>query len=149
MSESKPLAKQLQKAQRTARLKPLTLQERMLRAKKAKKAKREAEMRTLTAAGLRPDFAAKLQDAARRAETDPEARALLDRARLARRIDVAKRESGIGDVSRTPTRFMGAAQPEYEAAVDNPTKAIPPRLSDLRQAAEQPQQRKGRGRGAR
>lgn len=119
----------------------------MARAKKSRKAKREAELRTLTAAGLAPEFAARLQDAAKRSDTDPEARAYLDKARLAKRIEVAKRESGIGDPARTPTRFMGATRPEYEAAVDNPTKAIPPRMSDVRAAGEQP--KKARGRAAR
>lgn len=140
------LERQLLTARRKARLKPMTSRERLALARKRKLKQKEAESRTLTAAGLAPVFAGRLQAAAKKAQTDPQARALIERARLAKRIDIAKRESGVGDPGRTPTRFMGASVTEYEAAVDSALK-VPPRLSDVRKPAEEP--KKGRRSAAR
>lgn len=134
-----PTRSKLQKALRhaavTAAVKPRTHKTRLERAKRAKAKAKEAESRTLTAAGLAPALAAKLQAAAKRAATDPEARALVAKAQLAKRIEIAKRESGIGKPS--PTRFMGATITEYEAAVDKAAGVIPPRLSDVRKPVEE------------
>lgn len=134
MKKHSKLSKALRQATVNAALKPKTFRSKLDRAKRAKAKAKEAEARTLTAAGLSPAFAAKLQDAANRAESDPEARALVEKARLAKRIDIAKREHGIGKPA--PTRFMGATIPEYEAAVDKAAGVIPPRLTDVRKPAE-------------
>jgi hypothetical protein len=129
------LNRKLRKLAIEKKLKPPTLGQRLSRAKRAKAKAKEAESRTLTAAGLAPAFAAKLQAATRQAATDPKARALIEKARLAKRIDIAKRENGIGKPA--PTRFMGATVPEYEAAVDSHAGAIPPRLTDTRKPTEE------------
>ena len=138
---STSLQKKLRSAAHAARIKPpLTHKERLAHARKQRKRDEEAAARTLTAAGLAPAFAAKLQAAARAQESDPEARALVEKARLAKRIEIAKRESGVGNPEMTPTKFMGASQPEYEAAVDRAASGfgvpLPPRISDARKAPE-------------
>lgn len=144
---NKGFLKALTKARRQASLKPLTPRERLAKAKRQKAKEREAAERTLTATGLTPKFAAKLQAAAKQAATDPEARAMLEKAQLAKRIDIAKRENGITErpVAR---RFMGVTIAEYETAANSVPGAapVPPRLSETRAVPpEKPKKRSKHG----
>jgi hypothetical protein len=140
-------------AARKRRLKPLTPKERLALNKRRKAREKAAAENTLTAAGLAPKFAAKLQAAAKHAETDPDARALIDRARLAKRIEVARREGSTGGVTTSvlerelrsrSARIAGASVSEYEAAADAPEAAIPPRLSETRKPAETSKRRRNK-----
>lgn len=145
MAKPSKFQKQLLSARRRASIKPKTPRERLAIAKRQKAKEREAAMRTLTATGLTPSFAAKLQAAAHRAATDPEARAMLEKAQLAKRIDVAKREHGITD-RPVAKRFMGQTIAEYESHANAVPGAapVPPRLSEMRAVPDEKPKRRSK-----
>lgn len=137
------LRKRLVKAQRQAVLRsPKTPLERIGAAKRKRRKEAEAQGRIMTPEGFTPKFKARLQAAERSAATDPESRALIAKARLAKRIEVAKREAGIS-VKPVPERFMGAAN-VLELERSPMAAPLPPRMGDVRAGAgEAPRKRRG------
>jgi hypothetical protein len=126
--------KQIVAAQRVAAMgAPRTAAEKLARAKRRRRKAAEAQGRVMTPEGLSPKFKARLQAAEKAAASDPEARAMVAKARLAKRIEVAKREAGISD-KPIPTRFMGA-QSAVELERSSMAAPLPPRMSDVRSGA--------------
>jgi len=76
---------------------------------KRKKAERERQARMALVAqttdGLNPNMRAKLHQAARHAQEDPRAQAMVERAEVEKRVRDARREAGIGQAVKPV--FMG------------------------------------------
>jgi hypothetical protein len=82
----------------------------------------------LTPDGFTPKMRAKLQDASKRANEDPRAKAIVEQASLDRRVEQLRREKGIGKVS--PPLFYGEPADARGAPIADP-KLIPPSVGDM------------------
>jgi hypothetical protein len=84
---------------------------------------------------------ARLSAAHRRAETDPERVAQFEAAKLAKRVQIAKREAGIPDANR-PLKFMGMDPKQHAEAVD--ACVLPPAMTTLRKVEAKPAKKKAK-----
>lgn len=89
------------------------------RQKKRDKRQREREARALANAqtpyGLSAKMTAKLQDAAKRVQEHPRHKQLLEKASVAQRVQLAKRNNGIRDTT-PPEKFMGVPIEQYNSS---------------------------------
>lgn len=99
---------------------------------KAKKKAREREAlalaNQLTPDGFSPAMRAKLQDASKRANDDPRAKAIVEKAALQQRVERLRREQGIGQVS--PPLFAGEPCDHRGAPIITDPKLIPPSVGE-------------------
>jgi hypothetical protein len=96
--------------------------------KEREKRKEQALASQLLPDGTTPKLRASIMAAQRRHAEDPKTQELLERAKLAKRVQMAKRESGITD-GAPPERFMGMDQKTWELEVAN---ALPPPIGAIR-----------------
>ncbi len=127
----KALASRLKKARIRARAAE-TPRRRAEKARKSRQVRAARMSSQLLPDGLTPALRAKLSAAHRRAESDPEKVALLERAALAKRVQLAKREAGIPGADR-PLKFMGMDAKEHEKAVEE--CVLPPAMTAFRKEA--------------
>jgi len=83
--------------------------------------------------GLSPKLAASLGAAKRRHDEDPVIQGKLHRAQLAKRVQMAKEEAGMGGAA--PVKFMGMDAAELEREV---VATLPPPMSLTRKKAKAP-----------
>ena len=129
------LEKKLQARAKQARVKARAQETPRRRAEKARKSRQVRAARLssqLLPDGLTPALRAKLSAAHRRAESDPDKVALLERAALAKRVQLAKREAGIPGADK-PMKFMGMDPKEHEQAVTE--CELPPAMTTFRKEA--------------
>jgi hypothetical protein len=103
--------------------------EALLKAKKRQKARDALSLaNSVTPEGFTPAMRAKLQDASRRANEDPRAKAIVEQAALQFRIEQLRREKGIGNVS--PPMFMGEPADGQGRPIINGQKPVPPSVGE-------------------
>ncbi len=102
---------------------------------RARRRRQEASRRLssqLLPDGLTPALRARLSAAHRRAETDPAKVALLERAKLVKRVQLAKREANIPDADK-PMKFMGMDPKEFESVVED--CVLPKAMTEFRKTS--------------
>ena len=105
----------------------MTAQERGQKKRKARQLQSERSASALLPDGTTPKLRASLIAAHKRQQEDPEAKRKVERAKLAKRVQLAKREAGMDDSA--PIKFMGMDETELERAVE---RSLPPRISETR-----------------
>jgi len=78
--------------------------------------------------GITPKLRASIMAAHRRRENDPATQAMVARAKLTKRVQMAKEHAGISKLGEPP-RFLGMDNVELEREVAN---SLPPSMSEIR-----------------
>jgi len=134
MATSK-LLKQVAQRARADRI--AAAEERIAKKKREKERAAIQEANRLTPDGFSPAMRAKLVEASKRANEDPRAKAMVEKAALQTRVERLRREQGIGQVA--PPIFMGELADEkgrpYDPALARAralsAEQIPPSVGDL------------------
>lgn len=128
------LAKQIVSRTRSAAIKAgqVTERDRMLAKRKRKAAADARALSETLPDGTTPKLRASLGAAYRRHADDPETQERVARAQTAKRVEMAKRESGITDQG-PPKRFLGMDEDQWAQEVQN---SLPPPIGELRKKAK-------------